>query len=344
MLYAARTVCARAPRSRRAACLGLGAAALSWATGCEGPFSALDPAGKDAEQIATLFYVMVAGGGLIWLAVMGLAIYALARPSATRDRKKIRMLVVGGGVAFPTVVLTALLTHGLSLMPELLDPGPMDGLKIRVIGEQWWWRVQYEVPGGAPFELANELRLPVGRRTPIGLEATEIIHAFWVPALAGKIDMIPGRKNRLALEPTRTGVFGGACAEYCGLSHAKMLFEVVVLEPDEFDAWVEAQRAPAARPQAGSPAANGELLFQALGCGACHTVRGTEATGTIGPDLTHVASRRRIGANLLDADRAGLRRWLTDLKQLKPGVHMPSFDMLPERELAAITAYLEGLR
>jgi cytochrome c oxidase subunit 2 len=274
---------------------------------------------------------------------MGLAIYALAFPSREHEPQKTRLFIIGGGAVFPVVVLGVLLVFGLRLMPDLLDHGNEDGIGIRVSGEQWWWRVRYEAPDGSHFELANELRLPKGRRTPLWLTSPDVIHSFWVPSLGGKMDMLPGRVNRFALEPTRTGIFRGLCAEYCGASHAKMMFHVAVLEPKAFEAWVEAQKLPAAAPTA-KLSRRGAEVFAEHGCGACHSVRGTDAAGVVGPDLTHVGSRIAVGAGILDNSVQGFAAFLRQTKQLKPGVHMPTFDMLSQADAQALASYLDGLR
>ena len=147
---------------------------------------------------------MAGGAAIVWTRVVGVAIYAIAiRPGAHDDRKT-KMLIIGGGVIFPTVVLTGLLAYGLSLLPGLLEPAPEGSLTIAVSGEQWWWRVTYLPPGGEPFELANEIRIPVGQPVEFLLSSPDVIHAFWIPSLGGKVDMIPGRATRLKLEPTRT--------------------------------------------------------------------------------------------------------------------------------------------
>jgi cytochrome c oxidase subunit 2 len=316
----------------------LGALALA---GCSGAQSALDPAGRDAATIARLFWWMAAGGAVIWLAVIGLAVYAFhVQPG--RHEKGTAVLIIGGGAVVPTLVLAVLLSFGLAEMPALLAPAPAGSLQIAVTGEQFWWRVRYLPPGGAPVELANELRLPVGERVQLILDSPDVIHSFWVPNLAGKMDMIPGRVTRLALEPTRTGAFRGACAEYCGESHALMMFDVVVEERQDFARWLARQGAPA-KPPTNALAARGRGLFLAHGCGACHTVRGTPADGVVGPDLTHVGSRLSLGAGLLQNDPAAFRRWLAGTEHVKPGVLMPSFGMLPPGELRALAAYLEGL-
>lgn len=309
--------------------------------GCGGPQSALEPAGHGAERIALLFWWMAAGAAVIWLIVVGLAFYAF-RVQPGPHEKKAALLIIGGGAAFPTVVLAVLLAFGLAEMPGLLAPAPEGSLKIAVTGEQFWWRVRYLPPGREPFELANEIRLPVGERVQLVLESPDVIHSFWVPSIAGKMDMIPGRVTRLALEPTRTGTFRGACAEYCGESHALMSFHVVVQEREAFARWMERQGAPA-RPPAGARAARGRELFLANGCGACHTVRGTPADGVVGPDLTHVGSRVSLGAGVLRNEPGGFRRWIAGPEHVKPGVLMPAFGMLPPGELQALAAWLEEL-
>jgi cytochrome c oxidase subunit 2 len=174
------------------------------------------------------------------------------------------------------------------------------------------------------------------------LSSPDVIHSFWVPSIAGKMDMIPGRITRLALEPTRTGAFRGACAEYCGTSHALMAFDVVVAENAEFQGWLDAQAAPASIP-ADALATRGQRTFHANGCSACHTIRGTAAAGRIGPDLTHVASRASIGAATLPNQIEALMRWIRDTDQVKPGVHMPAFRALTSDELIGLAAYLRSL-
>jgi cytochrome c oxidase subunit 2 len=312
---------------------------------CGGPQSALAPAGRGAERIANLFWCMAAGAVLIWLAVIGLAIHALRVRSEAYRQREATLLIIGGGAVLPTVVLAGLLAYGLALLPELLAPAREGSLQIAVVGEQWWWRVRYLLSGGngKTVELANELRLPVGERVEFHLESPDVIHSFWIPALGGKIDMIPGRRNRLTLEPTRTGVFRGVCAEFCGTSHALMSFSVVVLEKEDFVAWLAHQQAPA-QPPVQPLAVQGQALFTANGCGACHTVRGTPADGVVGPDLTHVGGRLSLGAGILPNEPEAFRRWIAYTENVKPGVHMPAFGMLPPEELQALAAYLDGLQ
>jgi cytochrome c oxidase subunit 2 len=305
------------------------------------PQSALATAGRDAERIADLFFVMTVGGLIVWVAVVALAVYAI-RARETYTERAANLLVIGGGVALPTVVLAALLAYGLPVLPQILTPAPEGSLQIDVTGKQWWWRVRYVTDKGV-VETANELRLPVGERVNLRLVSTDVIHSFWVPSIAGKMDLIPGRVTHLALEPTRTGVFRGACAEYCGTSHALMAFHVVVMERDEFDAWLDHQAQPAEAPPH-AEAAHGQAAFIANGCTACHTIRGIPSTGTLAPDLTHVGSRLRIGAGTLPNEPEALVRWIAQTDTVKPGVHMPEFRALPPAELSALASYLESLK
>jgi cytochrome c oxidase subunit 2 len=312
-------------------------------TACSGPQSALQPAGRDAELLAELFWTMAFGALVIWIAVVGLAAYIIYLRTSPYSHRTANALILGGGVILPTVVLAALLAWSLPALPRVLALPAAGGLVISVTGEQWWWRVRYLPPGGAPIDLANEIRLPVGRRVELRLESPDVIHAFWVPSLAGKIDMIPGRVNRLALEPTRTGTFRGVCGEYCGASHAMMHFDVVVLEPAEFTAWLRAQQEGAA-PAVDPAARRGETAFSANGCGACHAVRGTPADGVVGPDLTHVGSRLSLAGGTLRNEPDDFRRWIARSHDFKPDARMPPFGMLPQDDLAALAAYLDGLR
>jgi cytochrome c oxidase subunit II len=318
--------------------LGLSALAL---TACSGPQSALDPAGDGAARIAGLFWIMLGGAVLVWILVIGAVVYASRISPGRYAERAASALLLWGGLVVPTAVLAGLLTWGLALMADLRVPG--DGLEIAVSGEQWWWRVDYHMPGGeAPVSSANEVRLPRGQRVEFELTSPDVIHAFWIPSIAGKVDMIPGRVNRLVVEPTRTGAFRGVCAEFCGESHALMAFSVEVMEPDAFEQWV-AQQAEGATAPATPLAARGQELFEQVGCGACHAVRGTAAEGTIGPDLTHLAGRATLAAGILPNDRDALVRWITQAEMIKPGSRMPSFGALPAEDVEAIAVYLEGL-
>lgn len=312
-------------------------------SGCTGAQSALDPASRDADRLADLFWWMTAGTVVIWLAMIALTLYALRGGGMKDDPRHARLWIVGGGAVVPTVVLAALLIYGLAMLPALVARAPEGSLRIVVTGEQWWWRVRYEPPDGEPVMLANEIRLPVGEPVQFILESPDVIHSFWIPPLGGKVDMIPGRRTHLALTPSRTGRFRGVCAEYCGSSHALMAFDVVVLEKADYDAWLARQRQPADSP-AEPLAEQGRALFLSTGCSACHTVRGIGADGLVGPDLTHFASRLSVGAGTLPNGPEPLARWLARTDAVKPGVLMPHFGMLPPDDLRALTAYLTSLR
>jgi cytochrome c oxidase subunit 2 len=286
---------------------------------------------------------MAAGALIIWAAVIGLAIYYGRLDAGTPNHGRDTLLIVGGGIVIPVAVLTVLLLFGLAMIPPIIARAPEGSLQIAVSGEQWWWRVRYLQPGAQPIELANEIRLPVGEPVQFRLESDNVIHSFWIPAMGGKMDMIPGRVTHLALHPSITGIFRGACAEYCGASHALMSFYVEVLQRDAFTRWINHQASPAMTP-AEPLAIEGQRTFFASGCSACHTIRGTPAAGVIGPDLTHVGSRLSIGGGVLPNQPDAFQRWIADTERIKPGVHMPHFGMLPIQDVRALAAYLEGLQ
>jgi cytochrome c oxidase subunit II len=330
-------------RSGGHACLWLVSGCALGLASCGGPQSALDPAGREAERIAELFWWMVGGAVIVWLSVVALTVYAVRARPERQNRRRAGFLIIGGGAVVPTLVLAGLLAYGLSLLPTLIAPAPEGSLKIHVSAEQWWWRVRYEPHGAEGVVLANEIRLPVGEPVEFRLESADVIHSFWIPALGGKVDMIPGRLTRLSLLPTRTGLFRGVCAEYCGASHAFMSFYVEVMEKEEFVRWLADQAKPAVQPL--EPLARqGQAQFLAQGCSACHTVRGTPANGVIGPDLTHVGSRLSVAAGVLPSEPESFHRWIANTESVKPGVQMPAFGMLPPEELRALAAYLEGLK
>jgi cytochrome c oxidase subunit 2 len=289
--------------------------------------SVLDPQGPDAALTAEIAWVLFIGGALIFVAVMALALYA----GFSRSRRFLpseKALVVGGGIVFPALTLFALLVYSLVRAAGMHAPDP-SALRIEVVGEQWWWRVRY--PG---FETANEIRVPVGRPVELVLGTADVIHSFWVPALGGKLDMIPGRATRLRVRADREGRFRGQCAEYCGGPHALMALYVVAVAEEQFEKWVLEQRQPA---HAQNP------LFVA-NCGGCHTVRGTAAAGTRGPDLTHVGGRVSIGAGVLPNNAGALAGWIASSQHIKPGNLMPAFQGFSGPELRELAAYLQGLK
>jgi cytochrome c oxidase subunit 2 len=281
---------------------------------------------------------MLVGAVVLWIGINGLFLYATRVSERPVSRRLAEGLILGGGIVLPVTVLTALLVYGLAIMPDQRAPG--DGLRLRVTGEQFWWRVEYWPEGAeAPVVSANEIRLPVGRRTEIELAATDVIHSLWVPALGGKTDLIPGRVNRMSLLPAEPGIWRGQCAEFCGLSHALMAFQAVALEPADFDAWLS-REAEGIGVAANEP---GFEIFQAEGCGACHVIRGTEAQGAVGPDLTHLGGRESLAAGILPLTTEALVAWIRDPDAIKPGAEMPAYDHLDEADLRTLALWLEGL-
>lgn len=302
--------------------------------GCAGAQSALHPAGRDAEALSGLTWFMFGGAVLVWCIVMGATVYAVLGRRKPRSEAFADRFILVGGVLFPTVGLAVLLVVGLALLPNWSSSDPAD-LRVRVVAEQYWWRLGYELPDGQVVETANELHLPVDVTVEFVLSSTDVIHSFWIPALGGKMDAIPGRTNLLRLTPTKTGIYRGVCAEFCGPSHSFMAFPVIVHDAAGFAAWLAGQQAPAAA---------GSALFVASGCGACHTVRGVAEAGRVGPDLTHFGSRRSIGADTLDNTADNLMAWLTAPAHIKPGVGMPSYAALPEADRAALVNFLMELQ
>jgi len=310
---------------------------------CAGVQSALDPAGEEAAQVATLFWAMAIGGGVIWTGVVALSLYASRWKRGTFTEEAAGRLIVWAGVVFPVTVLTALLAFALWLMPSLRpfagDEQPR--LRIEVTGHQFWWHVVYHRPDGTRIVSANEVRLPLGERVEFQLTSADMIHSFWIPAIGGKMDLIPGRTNRLSLLATKPGHYRGQCAEFCGVSHALMAFPAIVMEPDDFEAWLSARGAPSQGVEAG---ASGRALFLREKCGDCHRAAGTEARGKTGPDLSHVGSRLTLGAGLLDNDAATIARFIAAPASIKPGSRMPAYPHLSADELDELATWLKGLQ
>ena len=316
-------------------------AAVVVLSGCGGLQSSLDPHGAESATVANLFWIMVVSGALIWVGVIGILLFAVSRRKASLDDRQAGKFILWGGAVFPSVTLLALLSCALWLMPGLRPFAAPDdpALRIDVKGNQFWWQVAYNLPDGSVVHAANEIRMPVGKRVEFALTSDNVIHSFWIPALGGKMDMIPGRTNRLSLLATKQGTFRAACAEYCGTSHALMAFAAVAMPPDDFDRWLAEQAEP-------SPGATAEGLdsFLRNGCGACHRVAGTPAEASIGPDLSHVGSRLTIGAGILPNTSDAIARFIADPSALKPEAKMPAFGMLPDDEIQTIATWLGGLK
>lgn len=309
--------------------------------GCRNTQSVLAPNSDITDRLTLLTMVLVVGATIIFIGVLALVAISIAGSDRARERLAHPKAIVVGGVIFPIVTLTALLAYGLTLIPTKAEAE--SPLEIAVEGEQWWWRITYPLSDGTKVETANELRLPAGRPVRISLTTADVIHSFWIPELAGKLDMIPGRTNVLQFTPNAPGSYRGQCAEYCGGAHAHMGLRAVVLEPEAFDMWLAKERSPAQEPE-GQEAQRGRELFTTRGCPACHAIAGTPAVGRIGPDLTHIGSRRAIAAERLPMSKENLKRWIQHNDRLKPDNIMPSYAELPDDEIDAIATYLAGLK
>ncbi|RZA34816.1 MAG: c-type cytochrome [Lysobacteraceae bacterium] len=307
--------------------------------------SVLHPAGWDAAIISQFAWVMFGAGALIFAAVMALVALSLRR----RERPARALLWIGGGgIAFPVVVLSALLGWSTWRSAQLAPQSSRDALAISVTAKMWWWEVRYHDPAsGREIVTANEIHIPTGRAVYLGLNSADVIHSLWVPALAGKRDMVPGRITGLNLRAEKPGIYRGQCAEFCGAQHAKMALNVVALPPQEFAAWLARQATPAL-PANNQVLERGRAVFLEQRCQACHTIRGvTDSVGgnsRLGPDLTHVGSRMHIGAGTLRNHRGTLKDWIADPQAAKPGVFMPGSRELDDETLHALATYLEHLK
>jgi cytochrome c oxidase subunit 2 len=309
--------------------------------GCAGIQSTLDPHSPDAERIAALTWVLLGGGAAIFVLVMALLTYVMLWPQQ-RGWLASNTLIMVGGVLFPVVTLASLLIYSMIVVASM-STADEDALQIEVTAYQWWWEVRYfDEAGTVAFVTANEIHIPIDRPVLARVTSADVIHSFWIPNLAGKVDMIPGHRHELPFEASSPGTFRGQCAEYCGGPHGWMAFHVVAQAPETFAAWYERERAPAREPQTPEEARGGEL-FSAYGCGVCHTIRGTPAVGQLGPDLTHTGSRSSIGAGMMPNNVDTLARWMADNQQIKPRNRMPGYDRLPSEDIRAIALYLEGL-
>ena len=306
------------------------------------PPPVLDPAGPFAGSITTLAWALIGMAGIVLLVVIAALWVALFGKRSTRERLGGERVIWIGGIAFPVVVLTALLVWGLSLTSHLSSAISGDEMRVRVTGEMWWWRVSYlDGEGREVMRDANEIHIPTGQPVVVELQSADVIHSFWVPRLSGKLDMIPGRRNAMRIQADEPGVYGGQCAEYCGGPHALMGFVVVAHAPEDFARWRQARLAPPA-PPATQLAQRGAALFASSGCAACHRIAGTDANGIAGPDLTYVGSRRTLGAGILPNNRGTMIGWIANAQAIKPGNRMPSYSVLSGDELQALAVYLES--
>jgi cytochrome c oxidase subunit 2 len=317
---------------------------------CSGPQSVLSPAGDQSHWLLQFFALMLVVCGSMFGLVVG-----FLGSSIWRGRKRApgssplvepadaglnRALMVWAGLI--VAGLTLLVIHSLLLDRHFAQARALEALDVHVTAQQWWWRIQYRDPAtGAWVETANEFHLPIGRTIKVELGSNDVIHSFWVPNLAGKMDVIPGRINTIDLSPDRLGWFRGQCAEFCGLQHAHMALDVKVESQADFDAWLSAQSRPAAAIV--DPVAIRGMQVVGTECAACHTIRGTQATGRAGPDLTHLADRRRFAAGTLAFNRGNLEGWIAQPQAIKPGTLMPATSLDPT-QADAVARYLETLK
>jgi cytochrome c oxidase subunit 2 len=312
--------------------------------------SVLQPDSRDADRLDGLLWVFIDVCGTIWLLVMLVLAIAIwrrhkpDRPPLQRNagQEKGSALIVGAAVTATVLIIGGLTFLSYAATRPLVGEAD-DTLVVRLRGYQWWWQVTYANPDPAKtFRTANEIHIPVGKPVRFELSAADVIHSFWVPNLLGKQDLLPGRNNQVTLTADHPGVYRGQCAEFCGLQHAHMALLVIADDPGAFDAWRNSQIQQAA-PSDDPDAAKGRQFVTSHACAACHTIRGTSAAGTLGPDLTHVASRQTIAAGLLPTTRGSLAAWIVDPQTIKPGNNMPMVPMSAD-DVTSVSAYLATLK
>jgi cytochrome c oxidase subunit 2 len=306
----------------------------------------LHPASKQEHSITVLWWVMLAGCSIGFGVIAILLLLGWVRrnrdylPFGGRDRAG-TAIVVGLGVFVPIVVLSLLFVWSDLFVIKTTEAPAANStrLSVQVVGHDWWWEIRY--PGGRAVT-ANEIHIPVRTRVDVLGTTADVIHSFWVPQLNRKVDLIPGRVNRLLLDADRPGEYRGQCAEFCGQQHAHMAMYVFADPPAAFREWLANEERPARKP-ATPQAREGQRLFVSLPCSGCHMIRGTSAAGTIGPDLTHLATRTTLAALTLPNTPSDLAHWIEDPQRYKPGSKMPGF-ALTTRQRAALVAYLEALK
>lgn len=322
--------------------------------------SIFDPASPSALSIYNLAILAIAITGLIFLVVEGVLLYSVWRfrhpadAPASGEPPQVygSMPIEVAWTAAPTMIVffLVLVTTRTLWEVDVKVPKPAAGdnaLFVTVIGHQWWWEYVYETYNGETlgFNTANELHIPtsdaaVSRPTYLKLKSADVCHSFWIPRLAGKVDLIPGRDNSILLETKEAGLHQGQCAEYCGAQHANMLLRVVAHPPDEFAAWLQHEAQPAVEDAA---VAAGKAAFLAQSCINCHAARGTAARGTYAPDLTHLMSRETLASGMIKNTPENLRDWVHDPQNVKPGCLMPAFG-LDQHELDLVIEYLLTLK
>jgi len=333
-----RVGCRRWPAGPLAVVVGVAVVVASG--GCTGDSSIVSPKGPAARSVTGLWWPMLAVATAVFAFVAGMLLLAAARGRRrTEEQAKGpapwgEPFIVVAGVLVSGAILVGFFVFSLGRMQALADGGRHTKLTVSVVGHDWWWEVRY--PNGAVS--ANEIHIPAGVKVQLALTTDDVIHSFWVPRLGPKTDMIPGQRNRLWLAASEPGAYRGQCAEFCGLQHANMIIRVVADAPADFDAWMAREAEPAAPSDA-----PGRRVFETQTCAGCHTVRGTQAAGKVGPDLTHFGRRDTLGAGVRPRTAQDLSRWITDPQSLKPGATMPPTTLAPD-QLDALVVYLDGLR
>jgi cytochrome c oxidase subunit 2 len=329
---------------RRPAVVALLVAVCAGFAACGGgnPPSALDTRGPAADRIASVWWLMFGLAAAVYVVVGGFIIFGALRARGAGEDKPSRIsdraFIWGGGLIGPSIILAVIAVVTVQSTDALRQP-EKNALHIEVDGYQWWWGVRYPEED---ITTANEVRVPVGRPVEIDLHTKDVIHSFWVPQLAGKVDMVPGQTNVIRFTADKPGEYRGQCAEFCGLQHAKMAFLVIAEPPADYQRWVARQQRPRGGP-ANEREAFGELVFSRSTCAGCHAIRGTEARGDKGPDLSDFGSRRTLGAASVPNNRANLAGWIVNSQSIKPGNFMPPIQ-LESDELTALVEYLESQR
>jgi cytochrome c oxidase subunit 2 len=304
--------------------------------------SIVNPKGSEAHRIAGVWWLMFGLAAGVYVIVAGFILYASTR--GRRHNTEVSKLndnafIWIGGVIAPVLILAVLAVVTVQTTEALRKPAAHE-LHIDVTGRDWFWEVRYP---DERIETATDVYIPRGQPVAIRIRSDDVIHSFWVPELAGKLDAIPGQTNTLRFTATDVGSYIGRCAEYCGIQHAHMAFKVHVLSPGDYGRWLARRQRVVTAPESDTATA-GQLAFERQACAGCHTIDGTTANGDVGPDLTDVGTRSSLGAGALENNRANLERWIRDAPAVKPGIIMPPFRNLSDREIADIAAYLETLK
>jgi cytochrome c oxidase subunit 2 len=307
--------------------------------------SIFDPHSTPAESIRHLSYFVLAITGLIFLVVFILLTYAVVKfRDKTMGTEREPAQVYGSTqielawTIIPILIVVVLFLATARVIHAIQDaPKPATAVEVTAIGHQFWWEFRYPRLG---VVTANELHIPVSTPTFLKLLSADTDHSFWIPQLAGKTDLIPNRVNEMWIDPHEAGLFLGQCAQYCGTQHAKMLLRVSADSPEDFGAWIRAQKQPANQDE---KEVAGRRVFETTACINCHSVGGTNATGRFGPDLTHLMSRRTIASGAAENTRENLRLWVQKPDEIKPGSLMPAMK-LSDTDLDALVRYLETLQ